>query len=67
MQSVDDRTLIDLEFPIIKESLINYCIGQSAKDRIQQLVPKSHFPTIEKELNKLNELVSAETVSLFPR
>ena len=58
MQSVDERTLIDLEFPVIKESLLNYCIGQSSKERIIQLVPKSHFPTIEKELHKLNELVS---------
>lgn len=58
MHTVDERTLIDLEFPVIKESLLNYCIGQSAKDRIEKLGPKSHFPTIEKDLNKLNELVS---------
>ena len=58
MQSVDDRTLIDLEFPVIRKRLLNFSIGQSAKDRITQLAPKSHFPTIEKELNRLNELVS---------
>jgi DNA mismatch repair protein MutS2 len=58
MQSVDDRTLIDLEFPVIRERLLHFSIGQSAKDRITQLAPKSHFPSIEKELNRLNELVS---------
>lgn len=68
MHQFDSQTLHDLEFLTIKEWLVNYSIGPSAKDRIAKLTPSSHFPSIERDLNKLNELLSIRTVGeTFPQ
>lgn len=57
MQQFDQQTLNDLEFSTIQEWLVENGIGPTARERLQQLTPSTHFPTIEKELNKVNELV----------
>ena len=57
MQQFDQQTLNDLEFSTIQEWLVENGIGPTARERLQVLTPSSHFPTIEKELNKVNELV----------
>lgn len=68
MHQFDSQTLHDLEFLTIKEWLVNYSIGPSAKDRIGKLTPSSHFPSIERDLNKVNELLSIRTVGeTFPQ
>jgi DNA mismatch repair protein MutS2 len=68
MHQFDSQTLHDLEFLTIKEWLVNYSIGPSAKDRIAKLSPSSHFPSIERDLNKVNELLSIRTVGeTFPQ
>lgn len=68
MHQFDSQTLHDLEFLTIKEWLVNYSIGPSAKDRIAKLTPSSHFPSIERDLNKVNELLSIRTVGeTFPQ
>lgn len=58
MNNFDEQTIHDLEFPIIKEWLFEFCVGPSAKKRIENLKPSSHFPTIENDLRKVNELLS---------
>jgi DNA mismatch repair protein MutS2 len=57
MQQFDQQTLNDLEFSTIQEWLVENGIGPTARERLQVLTPSTHFPTIEKELNKVNELV----------
>jgi DNA mismatch repair protein MutS2 len=57
MQQFDQQTLNDLEFSTIQEWLVENGIGPTARERLQELTPSTHFPTIEKELNKVNELV----------
>jgi DNA mismatch repair protein MutS2 len=58
MNNFDEQTIKDLEFPLIKGWLLEFCVGPSAKNRVEQLMPLSHFPTIEKDLRKVNELLS---------
>jgi DNA mismatch repair protein MutS2 len=58
MQNFDEQTLYDLEFPTIREWLVEYSIGPTAKKRLEELSPTNHFPSIEKELGKVNELLS---------
>lgn len=58
MPKFDNQTLIDLEFPIIREWLLNYAIGETAKQRIEDLAPTSDFQDIENELIRTNELLS---------
>jgi DNA mismatch repair protein MutS2 len=58
MHQFDERTLHDLEFNVIKEWLKDYCIGQTARENVENLKPGLHFPAIELELNKLHELTS---------
>jgi DNA mismatch repair protein MutS2 len=68
MQQFDVQTLNDLEFITIKEWLVNYGIGPTAKNRLAELIPSSHFPSIERDLNKVNELLSIRnTGETFPQ
>ncbi|MFN5879800.1 MAG: endonuclease MutS2 [Flavobacteriales bacterium] len=67
MQFFDEQTLRDLEFPVIREWLVNYSIGPTARKQLEELSPSSHFPTIANELNKVNELLSIrEAGEAFP-
>jgi DNA mismatch repair protein MutS2 len=67
MQQFDAQTLNDLEFTTIKEWLVNYGIGPTSKSRLEELQPSSHFPSIEKDLNQVNELLAIRTVGeTFP-
>ncbi len=61
MDSFDHHTLVDLEFPLIRQWLVDYGKGPTARKRLEELVPLTHFPTIENELKKVNELVSIRT------
>lgn len=58
MSTFDGQTLTDLEFPTIRQWLENYTIGPTARQRIEELAPSSNFAFIEKELLKVNELLS---------
>lgn len=67
MQHVDEQTLNDLEFPLLREWLVRYGIGETAKEQLMALSPSNHFPTIELELRKVNELLSIRmTGEAFP-
>ena len=58
MRQFDEQTIHDLEFPTIREWLVEYCIGATAKKRLEELLPSNHFPSFENELRKVNELLS---------
>lgn len=55
MKQLDQQTLHDLEFDQIREWLVQFCIGESAKKRLATIVPSNDFDFIEVELLKLNE------------
>ena len=58
MSTFDVQTPTDLEFPTMRQWLENYTIGPTARQRIEELAPSSNFAFIEKELLKVNELLS---------
>jgi DNA mismatch repair protein MutS2 len=67
MHQFDEQTVNDLEFPTIREWLVGYVIGPTAKKRMEELSPSNHFPTIEIELRKVNELLAIrEQGEIFP-
>ncbi|MDP4866265.1 MAG: DNA mismatch repair protein MutS [Crocinitomicaceae bacterium] len=67
MHHFDEQTVNDLEFPTIREWLVAYVIGPTAKKRMEELSPSNHFPTIEIELRKVNELLAIrEQGEVFP-
>jgi DNA mismatch repair protein MutS2 len=61
MQHFDQRTLHDLEFPIIREWLVDLAVGLTARNRLEQLEPVNQFAQIERELGKVNELMMIRT------
>ena len=58
MQQFDEQTLHDLEFSTIREWLVDYSIGPTAQEKLANLSPSNHFPSIELDLKKVNELLS---------
>jgi len=58
MAQFDEQTILDLEFNTLRDWLIDYAIGPTAKKKLQFLVPSDDFSLIEKELNLVNELNS---------
>lgn len=61
MNSFDEQTIKDLEFSTIREWLVAYSIGETAKNRLQNLEPSNRFTEIQQELNRLNEFLSIRT------
>lgn len=55
MNSFDEQTINDLEFSTIREWLVNYSIGPSAKKRLSELTPSNRFDEITVELQRVNE------------
>jgi DNA mismatch repair protein MutS2 len=55
MSGFDQQTVHDLEFQEIRNWLINFAIGSSAKYRLENLSPSNDFVAIEIELMRLNE------------
>jgi len=63
----DSQTLIDLEFPTVKGWLEQYAVGETAQNRIRELVPSNDFSLVEKELLKSDELLRIKRVGeTFP-
>lgn len=58
MQIFDERTIYDLEFHTIRDWMVSYSIGPTAKHRLSNLTPSNHFPAIETDLKLVNELLS---------
>lgn len=55
MNFFDQQTLHDLEFTIIQEWLEDLGIGPTAKERLRNLNPSSHFESLHLDLTKLKE------------
>jgi DNA mismatch repair protein MutS2 len=56
MQHWDTRTFVDLEFPILVEIMASYCIGETALDQIQRIVPISNKEELKLTLSQVEEL-----------
>ena len=62
MSGFDQQTVHDLEFQEIRNWLINFAIGSSAKHRLENLSPSNNFDAIEIELMRLNEFKQIRTI-----
>jgi DNA mismatch repair protein MutS2 len=62
MSGFDQQTVHDLEFQEIRNWLINFAIGSSAKNRLENLAPSNDFDAIEIELMRLNEFKQIRTI-----
>jgi DNA mismatch repair protein MutS2 len=62
MSGFDQQTVHDLEFQEIRNWLINFAIGSSAKQRLENLSPSNDFDAIEIELMRLNEFKQIRTI-----
>ena len=58
MDSFDEQTIKDLEFSTIREWLVEFSIGETAKNRLKNLTPSNRFTEIKEELSKLNEFLA---------
>ena len=58
MDSFDEQTIKDLEFSTIREWLVEFTIGETAKNRLKNLTPSNRFTEIKEELSKLNEFLA---------
>ncbi len=55
MEHFDAQVSKDLEFDLIRERLIGYCMQPTAKLRMSELIPVRHFPTLKRELQRTEE------------
>ena len=58
MDSFDEQTIKDLEFSTIREWLVEFSIGETAKNRLKNLTPSNRFIEIKEELDRLNEFLA---------
>ncbi len=61
MNSFDQQTIKDLEFSTIREWLIGYSIGETAKNRLENLTPSNKFIEVKEELDRINEFLEIRT------
>lgn len=67
MDSFDEQTVKDLEFSTIREWLVGYSIGETAKQRLLNLMPSNRFTDVKLELDRVNEFLSIRTEGeVFP-
>lgn len=57
----DKQTLEDLEFPIIRSWLTEFCVGKTAEEKFQKLFPSTHPKWIIRQLNEVEELRKIRT------
>lgn len=55
MEHFDAQVSKDLEFDLIRERLVAYCLQPTAESRMADLVPIRHFPTLKTELQRVEE------------
>jgi len=58
MHTIDEQTLKDLEFPLVREWLTAYSIGPTAHERLEKLTPSTREEDILNDLWKVNEFVN---------
>lgn len=61
MQTADEQTLKDLEFPILRDWLQAYAVGPTAQKRLQELAPLSSQEETLLALNRVNEYQAIRT------
>lgn len=61
MEGFDQETLRDLEFDEIRNWLMQFAIGPSARKRLEDLMPSNNFDEIESQLLRLNEFKQIRT------
>lgn len=61
MKGFDDQTLRDLEFDEIRNWLMQFAIGPTARNCLEALTPSNNFDDIEKQLLRLNEFKQIRT------
>ncbi len=62
MDSFDEQTVKDLEFSTIREWLVGYSIGATARQRLSNLTPSNRFSDVKLELDRVNEFLAIRTV-----
>ena len=68
MNAADGQTLQDLEFTTLQDWLVEFSVGETARERLANLTPSSNRPEIEKALNELAELKAIrDEGETFPR
>lgn len=58
MLHYDKQTYQDLEFDFLQEMMAEYCVGPTALERIENLVPEKNHVELKKTLNRLEEYTS---------
>jgi DNA mismatch repair protein MutS2 len=61
MDSFDEQTVKDLEFSTIREWLVGYSIGTTARERLNNLTPSNRFEDVKLQLDRVNEFLSIRT------
>ena len=59
MSSISEKTLQDLEFNTILQSVSEYCISDLGKNEVLQIRPFETEVTLQMELNQVNEYLSS--------
>ena len=58
-QKITDKTLIDLEFSTVLETIEEYCISNLGRAEVQKIRPISRSLVLKSELNQVNEYLSS--------
>jgi len=67
MEHFDAQVSKDLEFDLIRERLVGYCLQPTAEGRMAELVPVRHFPSLKNELQRTEEFTHIRREGLdFP-
>ena len=61
MHQFDEQTVKDLEFSTIREWLVGYSIGTTARERLNNLAPSNRFEDVKLQLDRVNEFLSIRT------
>ena len=58
-QNITDKTLIDLEFSTVLETVEEYCISDLGRQMVQHIRPINRSLELKSELNQVNEYLSS--------
>ena len=68
MKYCDQQTYDDLEFNVLTDQLLEYCVGPTATSNVLNLTPITDESKLKRYLNQVNELVEIRTAKkTFPR
>lgn len=68
MSAADAQTLQDLEFTVLQNWLVDFAVGETARQRLMNLSPSSDKIAVQKSLNELAELKAIrDEGETFPR